>query len=193
MPTFTVPKGAIAKGPGTLFYANPGTSLPDYTVASSVFSVNTWTGWTQWGITKNGSVWKVDLDTVPIKAEEYVDDIDQVIKGRAVTVDFELMNVTAALAVRATNRPTPSTTGSGTTLRTTLKLPQLGAEQYQMIGWQSTDDTERIVAANAFQIGTLEVGRHKGEDVATLKVQFKLFPDSNGDPIQWDFAGATRA
>jgi hypothetical protein len=105
MPTFTVPKGAIAKGPGTLFYANPGTSLPDYTVASSVFSVNTWTGWTQWGITKNGSVWKVDLDTVPIKAEEYVDDIDQVIKGRAVTVDFELMNVTAALAVRATNRP----------------------------------------------------------------------------------------
>jgi hypothetical protein len=193
MPTFTVPKGAIAKGPGTLFYANPGTSLPDYTVAGSVFSVNTWTGWTQWGITKNGSVWKVDLDTVPIKAEEYVDDIDQVIKGRAVTVDFELMNVTAALAVRATNRPTPSTTGSGTTLRTTVKLPQLGAEQYQMIGWQSTDDTERIVAANAFQIGTLEVGRHKGEDVATLKVQFKLFPDSNGDPIAWDFAGATRA
>jgi hypothetical protein len=129
---------------------------------------------------------------VPIKAEEYVDDIDQVIKGRVVTVDFELMNVTAALAVRATNRPTPTTTGSGTTLRTTVKLPQLGAEQYQMIGWQSTDDTERIVAANAFQIGTLEVGRHKGSDVATFKLQFKLFPDSNGDPIQWDFAGTAR-
>jgi len=61
-----------------------------------------------------------------------------------------------------------------------------------MIGWQSTDDTERIVGQNAFQIGSIEIGRHKGADVATMSLEFKLFPDTNGDPFIWDLAGTAR-
>lgn len=192
MATFTVPKGALAKGPGTLFYANPGTSFPTYTVASSVFSDNTWTGWTQWGITKEGSEWTIDVSSDPIQAAEYLDDIDQVSTGRVVTVKFEIMNMTAALMVRALNRPTPATSGSGTTLRTTVKMPGLGLEQYSMIGWQATDDTERIVGPNCLQIGSMTVSRKKGADVATMSLEFKLFPDASGEPYYHDFAGATR-
>jgi hypothetical protein len=190
MPTFVVPKGFLAKGPGTLFYADPGTAFPDYTVASSVFSVNTWTGWTQWGITKEGSEWTIDVSQDPIQAAEYLDDIDQASTGRVVSAKFEVMNMTAALMVRALNRPNPTTVGSGTTKRTTVKMPALGAEQFAMIGWQSTDDTERIVGPNVMQIGSMTVNRKKGADVATMTLEFKLFPDATGEPYYHDFAGS---
>lgn len=189
MATFTVPKGFIAKGPGTLLYADPGTAFPDYTVASSVFSVNTWTGWTQWGITREGSEWSIETTTEPIQAAEYLDDLDQVTTGRVITVTFEVMNITAALAVRALNRPVPATVGSGATKRTTVKMPSLGGEQYAMIGWQSTDDKERIVGANVLQIGSITIPRRKGAEVARMQLQFKLFPDATGEPLYWDFAG----
>lgn len=175
-----------------MFYADPGTAFPDYTVASSVFSVNAWTGWTQWGITKDGSEWTIDVSSDPIQAAEYLDDIDQVSTGRVVSVKFEIMNVTQALVVRALNRPTPATVGSGTTKRTTVKMPGLGLEQYSMIGWQSTDDTERIVGPNCLQIGSMTVPRKKGADVASMSLEFKLFPDATGEPYYHDFAG-TRA
>lgn len=189
MATFTVPKDQIAKGPGTLLYADPATALPDYTVSSSVFSNNTWTGWTQWGITEAGSEWSVEVSSDPIQAAEYLDDLDQVMTGRVVTVKFNLMRVTAALIVRALNRPTPSTTGSGATKRTTVKMPGLGGELYSMLGWQATDDKERIVGENTLQIGSVTWNRRKGADVAKPSLTFKLFPNATGDPFQWDFAG----
>lgn len=192
MATFTVPKNALAKGPGTMLWAPPGTALPDYTVAVGVFSNNAWTGWFQLGITKEGSEWTVDLSQDPIQAAEYLDDLDQVTVGRVVTAKFELMQIHATNFARVVNRPTPSTTGAGATLRTTVKLPSLGGEGYCMIGWQSTDDTERIVAQNAFQTGSLTIARKKGADVATYPVEYKFFPDANGDPIIHDFAGTLR-
>src|SRR5262245_1882643 len=189
MATFTVPKGFIAKGPGTLLYADPGTAFPDYTVTSNVWSNNAWAGWTQWGITKTGSEWSINVSMDPIQAAEYLDDLDQVATGRVVSVKFEIQNITAALAVRALNRPTPTTTGSATTKRTTAKMPGLGGELYSMIGWQSTDDKERIVAANCLQIGSITTNRRKGADNATLQLEFKFFPDGAGEPFYWDFAG----
>lgn len=189
MATFTVPKDMIAKGPGTLFYSDPGVAEPDATVAGNVFSVNTWTGWSQWGITAAGSEWSIDVSSDPIQAAEYLDDLDQVMTGRVVSVKFELMRITAALAVRFLNRPTPSTTGSGATKRTRVKMPALGAELPSQVGWQATDDQERIVGLNSLQIGSLVLPRRKGADVAKMPVEFKLFPDTNGEPFLWDFAG----
>jgi hypothetical protein len=190
--TFTVPKDQLAKGPGTLFWAPPATSLPDYTVANSVYSVNAWTGWFQLGATISGSEFDYDLKTTPITVAEYLDDIDQVTEGRMVHMKFELVRITATNLVRALNRPVPSTTGSGTTLRTTVKAPALGAEQYCMIGWQSTDDTERLVAQVALQVGNLAIKRDKGAKIATLALEYKFFPDANGDPFIQDFAGVGR-
>lgn len=192
MPTFTIAKDALAKGPGTLFWAPPSTALPDYTVAASVFSVNAWTGWFQLGITKEGSEFTYDLSQDPIQAAEYLDDIDQVSTGRVVTIKFELMRINATNLARALNRPTVATVGSGTTLRSTVKAPALGAELYCMIGWQSQDDTERLVGQNCFQIGGVNMSRKKGADVATLPLEFKFLPDSNGDPFIYDSAGTIR-
>lgn len=190
--TFIVAKDALAKGPGTIFWTTPGVAVPGYTVTSGIFD-SIWTNWFQLGITKGGSEFTYDLSQDPIQAAEYLDDIDQVTTGRVVTMKFELMRINATNVARALNRPTPVTTGAGSTLRTTVKAPALGGEQYCQIGWQSQDDTERIVMLNAFQIGSLTIARKKGADVGTLPVEFKGFPDSNGDPFIYDAAGPVRA
>jgi len=190
--TFTIAKDALAKNPGTLFWASPATALPDYSVAGSVFSVNAWTGWYQLGITKEGHVFNIDVKNEPIQCAEYLDDIDQVDTGRVVTLKFEMMRINATNLARALNRPTVATTGSGTTLRSTVKMPPLGAGLYCMLGWQSTDDTERVVIESAYQIGSLAISRKKGADVATLPLEYKCFPNAAGDPFAYDSAGVPR-
>lgn len=192
MPTFTIPTTPLAKGPGTLFWAPPSTALPDMTVAGSVYTVNAWTGWFKLGPTMSGHEFRYNLKTTPINAAEFLDDIDQVTEGREVGMKFELMLITATNLVRVLNRPVPTTTGSGATLNTTVKAPLLGAEQYCMIGWQATDDTERITAAVALQIGDLAIKRDKGAKIATFSVDYKFFPDSNGDPFVHTMAGSAR-
>jgi hypothetical protein len=191
--TFTLPTTPLAKGPGTLFWAPPSTTLPDMTVANSVFSVNAWTGWFKLGPTISGHEWRYNLKTTPITVAEFLDDIDQVTEGREVGMKFELVLMTATNLVRALNRPTPVVTGSTTTTRTTVKAPALGSEAYCMIGWQATDDTERITAAVALQIGSLTVKRDKGAKIATYMLDYKFFPDSNGDPFIYDSTGTARA
>lgn len=189
---FNVPKNALAKGPGTLFWTTPGVAGPVNTVVASVFSDNTWASWFKLGITKAGHEFTYDLSQDPIQSAEYLDDLDQVTTGRVISAKFELMQIHATNLARALNRPTPTTSGATTTLLTTVKPPALGAELYCQIGWQSSDDTERWVAANAFQIASLTMARKKGADVATLPVEYKFFPDSNGDPIAFYHAGDIR-
>jgi hypothetical protein len=195
VPTFTIAKDVLAKGPGTLFWAPPLTALPDYTVSgsSTYGGSSTWTGWFQLNITIAGSVWSYDVKNEAIQAEEYLDDIDQADVGREAFVEFELMRMTATNLARLLNRPTPTISGSGATQNTTVRPPGLGAGLYCMIGWQATDDGERIVAENAYQIGGLKVNRRKGAKVASLNAQYKLFPNASGDPWRHDFAGNTRA
>jgi hypothetical protein len=190
--TFTLAKDALAKNPGTMFWAPPGTAYPDNTVVGSVFSVNAWTGWFQWAITKEGHVFNVDVKNEPIQCAEYLDDIDQVDTGRVITVKFDIMRINATNLARMLNRPTVTTTGSGTTLLSTVKMPALGAGLYCMWGWQSTDDTERVVCESAYQIGSLAVPRKRGADVAVLPAEYKCFPNAAGDPFTYYGAGTLR-
>jgi hypothetical protein len=193
--TFTLLKDALAKGPGTLFWTTPGVTAPVNTVAGNVFTVNTWPSWFQLAITMGGSEWRYDVKQEPIQAEEYLDDIDQADVGREAGVQFELMRINATNMARALNRPTPVVTGSpGGTLLTEISPPDLGGALYCQIGWQGTDDTERIIATNCLMIGSLKVNRRKGAKVATLALDYKFFPDaSTGKPYKHFFAGDIRA
>ncbi len=186
------PKNALSFGAGWLLYANLGTSLPSYTVAGSVFT-DAWPGgWNLLGVTREGHDFSVEIDSEEVEAAEYLDPIANVITGRNVGMEFEMLQVHATNMRRIFNGGSLVTSGSGATLRTTYKLPQPGQEIRCMIGWESTDSTERIVAQQAFQVGSISISRRKGADNAGLPVNFKFEPDSNGDPYAHDFAGALR-
>lgn len=61
-----------------------------------------------------------------------------------------------------------------------------------MLGWESTDGTERWVAEQAFQTGSLSIARRKGADNAGLTTEWTFEPNAAGDPFTWWTAGTIR-
>lgn len=191
MTAVVIPKDALAFGAGALYFATFGNGLPDLTVAGSIFT-GAWTGYTPLGITKKGHEKKIDINTEDVEAAEYFDPVAIVTTSRAISVAFDLMRINATNWRRMLNGGTLTTTGSGATLLSTYKLPAPGTEVNCVLGWESDDHTERWVAQQCFQMGSLSVPRQKGADVASYPVEFRMLPDSNGDPFIYYGAGPGR-
>ncbi len=194
MAGITVPKTALAYGAGYLFYAPLGTSFPTNTVVGSVFTTvfSDVAGWVALGVTREGHEMSYELETEDVEAAEYLDPVATVSTGRTVGVSFELMQIHLTNLKRALNGGTLSTSGSGTTLLSTYTPPAIGQEVRCMIGWESTDNTERIVLPQAFQVGSLSIARRKGADNAGYSVEFRGEPDSSGFPFYAYSAGTIR-
>ena len=191
MPAAVVPKNALSFGAGYLYYSALGVSEPGWTVTGSAF-VDPWTGWSLLGVTREGHELTYEINTEPIEAAEYLDPLLYVTTGRSSGMSFDLMQVHATNFRRALNGGQLSTAGSGTTLRTTLRPPVVGAEIRCQLGWESTDNTERIIALQAFQSGTITINRRKGADNASIPVEFRFEIDTNGDPFRYEAAGTLR-
>lgn len=191
MPSATVPKNALALGAGYLYFGALGTSEPGWTVTGSVFT-DPWTGWSLLGITREGHEFTYDINTDTIDAAEYLDPLLYVTTGRTAGIAFDLMQVHATNFKRALNGGTLSTTGSGTTLRSTYRAPAVGFEVRCMLGWESTANDERLLIEQAFQIGSVKINRKKGADNASIPVEFRCEIASSGDPFRYETAGALR-
>lgn len=194
MPAITVPKTPLAIGPGYLYYAPVGTALPTNTVVGSVFT-DTWASagaWLPWGITREGHEFQYTIETDTVNAAEYYDPLVIVTTGRAAQMAFEVLRVVGSTMKLALNGGNLSTSGSGTTLLTTVTPPAIGAETRAMVGWESNDNTERLVIEQAFQAGTLTISRKKGADVAGMSLEFRAELPTSGFPFQAYYAGAAR-
>jgi len=182
MPAYTVPKTPLAVGAGYLFYGNLGSSLPTNTVSGSVFT-DDWSavsGWFLIGVTKEGHEFSYAVETENIQSAEYFDPLQVVTTGRTVQMKFEMQIITRTWEKRMLNGGTLSTTGSGATLLSTYTPPNPGAEVRGMLGWESQDNTERLVLEQAFQTGSLTIARKKGADNATMPVEWTAeVPASN--------------
>lgn len=187
-----VASDALALGPGYLFHAPLGTAAPTNTVAGSVFT-DAWTTWVCLGITDNGHEFSYDLKVDPVEAEEYLDPVAYVSVGREVGFAFAMAQLHATNMKRAMNGGSITVTGSGATTLNKYSPPKVGAEVRCMIGWESTDGTERMVAYRCLQQGSIKIARRKGADKATIPVEFKLEQPSDGtDPFNYWTAGTVR-
>jgi hypothetical protein len=192
MPAITVPKSALAFGPGYLYIATLGAAAPTNTVVGSVFT-DTWpSGWNPLGITKEGHTLTIDLDTDAVEAAEYVDPLLNVVTGRTITAELEMQQISLTNFKRVFNGGTLTTSGSGTTLLSTYTLPAIGQEVRTQLGWESTDGTERWWAMQCFNTGSVGIDRKKGADNATLPVTFTMEPDSSSQPVYFASAGTVR-
>lgn len=191
MPAATVPKNALSYGAGYLYYAALATSFPANTVSGSVFT-DTWTGWTLLGVTKEGHTFSYQLSVDQVEVAEYLDPVANVTSGRQVGMTMELAQIHLTNVKRALNGGTLSTSGSGATLLSSYTPPAIGSEVRAMIGWESTDNTERIIFPQAFQVGNVEISRKKGADYATLPLEWRAEPDSSGFPYYHYGAGVLR-
>jgi hypothetical protein len=192
MPSAVVPTGPLALGPGYLYYAALASTLPANTVAGSVFT-DPWPGaWLLLGITDKGSEFDYELSTDKVEAAEYLDPMTVVPTGRKIGMTFSLLTINATNMKRAMNGGSIVTTGSGATALNSFTPPDLGQEVRAMIGWESQDNTERLIGYQCLQVGKLNVARHKGSDKAMLPLEFDFEKPAGSPPYGYWTAGTAR-
>lgn len=193
IPAQVAPKNALSFGAGWLFWGAAGVGWPTNTVVGSVFTdTPNPANWFLIGVTREGHEMTVDLSVDQVEAAEYLEALANVTTGRTVTVSFDMMQIHKSNFQRTFNGGSVTTSGATTTLLTTYKLPAVGAETRGQLLWEASDSTERWVAGQVFQTGSVAISRSKGADNASLPVEFTFEPDANGDPFVQYFAGATR-
>jgi len=192
MPNPTVPVPAIATDPGFLFWAPLGTTEPTNTVVGSVFTDAWPSGWIVLGSTEEGHSFSWSTSTETIEVAEILDPIKYVETGRTGSLSFALASITAANVKRALNGGTLTTTGTTTTTKVEYTPPALGASTRCMIGWESQDSTERLIAYQCYNTGTVEIARRKGAAKATLPIEYALEVPASGVPFKYVTAGVAR-
>lgn len=193
MPSAVVPVNALALGPGYLYYAPLLTALPTNTVVGSVFT-DVWpVAWLLLGATDKGSEFQYELATDNVEVAEYLDAVSYVSTGRVTGMAFDLANIHATNMKRAANGGTLTVTGAAGTTLTEFSPPDVGQETRAMIGWESQDNTERLVGFQAFQTGKIAVARRKGSDKATLPLEYRFEKPASGPPFKYWTAGLVRA
>jgi hypothetical protein len=184
MPAITVPLNAIALGPGYLYYGNIGTALPANTVAGGVFT-DAWASagaWLPWGVTDSGHTFTNEIATDPVEVAEYLLPVSIQPTSISGHVDFAVAQITATNHKRIMNGGGIVVTGSGATTLNAYTPPDISSMFRAMLGWESTDFTERYVWPQCFSGGLGGVQRQKGANKATLPVQFNLEQPASGAP-----------
>lgn len=192
MPQPAVTTPLLATDPGFLFWAPLGTAEPTHAVTGSVFSDVWGAAWIRLGATSEGHVfnWQTSFD--PVSVAELLDPVKYVTTGRTGSLAFALVDFHANNVKRALNGGTLTTTGATTTTMTTYTPPAQGAETRCMIGWESTDGTERLIAFQCINTGQVSISRKKGADVANLPLEFQLEAPTTGLPFKYITAGVAR-
>lgn len=192
MPAVTVPLNAIALGPGYLYFAPIGTSAPANTVAGSVFTDSWPGGWLLWGVTDSGHTFSNEISTDPVEVAEYLLPVSYQPTNIAGKVEFAVAQISATNHKRIMNGGGIVVTGSGATQLNAYSPPDLASMVRCMLGWESTDNTERYVWSQCFGGGIGGVQRQKGANKATLPVTYNLEQPAAGSPWSYWTAGTAR-
>ncbi|SCL15054.1 hypothetical protein [Micromonospora inyonensis] len=157
-------KGQLALGPGILREAPLGSLEP------SDLSTPWDPAWNTMGYTKDGSKISYELDTGAVEVAEEIDPIHIAINSRKLKVAFALMQLTATNLRTAWNGGT-ITAGTGIVI---YEPPEPGEEVRRMLGFESSDGTERWVFRECLQGGNVELERKRGSDAANIGNEFML-------------------
>lgn len=180
----------ILTDPGYLFAAPLLSAVPANTVVASKFTDAWPVAWVPLGATADGSEFSYSIKTAPIAVAEFFDPIAYKTTDRTSSFTMNLADYTAAHLALAMNGAT-LTVLSGTTSTTSTKLvpPVPGSEVRTMIGWESLDNTVRVVCFQALQSGDLKMTVKKAPNLTDIPCTFDLEVPAGGHPFETYFAG----
>ncbi len=182
----------IRTGPGTILFAPLGTAVPAMTVAQGVFTDLWPAGWLPVGPTDSGMSENHTIDTDNVTVEESLYPIRTETTGKTTTVaftmaDWKLDNIQLVL-----NGANITQVGAGADMLTKFSPPLIGAEVRVMLGWESSEGDERLIAYQAFQTGAFAPEYRKGSAKRVLAASFAVeLPPAGVSTTPWDrwFAG----
>jgi hypothetical protein len=178
-----------------LYIAPLLSTVPTNTVAGSVFT-DVWpAAWLSLGATKEGSVFNYSSSVEPMSVAEFFDPIKYATTERNGNIAFALANVTLHNMKRAMNGGVGAITPVSGTGATTLGLFEPvapGAEIRVMIGWESYDNTTRIVMRQTIQGGEVAMEFQKAPAFAGIPCTFNFEVPPTGAVFSIWSAGVAR-
>jgi hypothetical protein len=196
MPPAAIATPNVLTDPGYLFIAPLASTLPTNTVAGSVFTDAWPAAWLPLGATSDGSTFTYSSTVEAISVAEFLDPIKWVTTERSGSIAFNLANISLTNYRRAMNGGVTAltpTSGTGATALYTVEPPVPGAETRCMVGWESLDNTVRLVARQTIQGGEISSAFQKAPAFATIPCTFNFEVPTNGDkPFVMYGAGANR-
>lgn len=196
MPPSAVATPNILTSPGYLFIAPLASTLPSNTVTGSVFTDSWPVAWLPLGATEDGSTFAYSTEVEAIAVAEFFDPIQYTTTKRSGSIAFNLASFTLTNYRRALNGGTAAltpTSGTGATGLYTLNPPSPGSEVRCMVGWESLDNTVRLVAHQTIQGGEVTSAFKKAPDLALIPCTFNMEVPSGGQPWTMWGAGDKRA
>ncbi len=193
MPTTAVPN--ILTDPGYLFIAPLASTMPSNTVAGSVFTDAWDAAWISLGATEEGSTFAYSSTVEPIMVAEYFDPITYRTTERSGSIAFNLADWTLSNYRRAINggiAAIMATSGTGATTLGTLNPPTPGDEVRSMIGWESLDNTVRLICHQTIQGGEISSAFNRAPSKALIPCTFQMEVPAAGQPWTLYTAGADR-
>lgn len=196
MPPAAVTTPNILTSPGYLFIAPLASTVPANTVVGSVFSDAWPAAWLPLGATEDGSEFSYSTTVEPITPAEFFDPVRYYTTARSGSIAFNLMDWTLSNYRRALNggmAALTATSGTGATALYTVEPVTPGSEVRCMIGWESLDNTVRLVAYQTIQGGEVQSAFKKPPAAAVIPCTFNMEVPTSGVPFSIWGAGATRA
>lgn len=191
MPTIATPN--VLVDPGYLFWAPLATALPTNTVAGSVFTDSWASAWVPLGATEEGSTFNYSSTVEPVTVAELFDPVRYATTSREGSMAFNLADWTLNNLKRALNGGTVTTvSGTGATTLTSYEPPDPGDEVRAMIGWESQDNTVRIIIRQALNGGEIASAFQKAPAKAVIACQFQMEKPAAAQPFIVYSAGAER-
>lgn len=179
---------------GYLFWAPLATSIPTNTVAGSVFTDSWSAPWVSLGATEDGSQFEYDLNVEAISVAEFLDPIKYVTTSRSGSFAFNLASYTLSNLAKALNGSAPTVvSGSGATQLNRLRPPTPGSEVRAMIGWESLDNTVRMIAYQTISSGKITTAYKKAPSFAVIPSTWNFEIPASGYPFEYYSAGTSRA
>jgi hypothetical protein len=163
--------------PGYLYAAPLLSANPTNTVAGSVFTDSWPAAWISLGATKEGSTFAYSTSVEAMSVAEFFDPIKYATTERAGSMAFTLANATLHNMKRAFNGGMGAITATSGTLATTLGTFEPvapGSEVRIMLGWESLDNTTRIVMRQTIQGGEVSLEFQKAPAFAGIPCTFNF-------------------
>lgn len=189
-PATAVPN--ILQDPGYLLWAPLGSTVPTGTVIGSEFTDAWDAAWVNLGATEDGSEFGYSSTVEAIRVAELFDPIRFATTERSGRISFSLADYTAANLKKAFNGGTLTITGSTTTTKSVYTPPAPGSEVRAMIGWESLDNTVRIICHQTLQGGEVAMAFKQAPSKAVIPCTFNFEVPTAGVPFTIMTAGASR-
>jgi hypothetical protein len=186
----------VLTDPGFLYWAPLGTALPANTVpvGGSAFT-DTWpTAWIPLGATEDGSEFTYSTSVDAVRVAEFFDPIRWATTERGGNFAFNLADWTLSNVKRAFNGGALTITAETTTSGqiNSYEPPDPGAEVRAMIGWESLDNSARIIARQCINSGDISQAFRRAPSLAVIPCQFQMEKPASARPFVIYTAGTVR-